>query len=169
MSDGRWIVSDDSPLADWLGQPGVAGRAGVNRAASAILVECMVLGGELGFARLLALESDAEDQGVASVAGSVLTVASVTFAHGSDNIAVYVPLFAIQTPIGIALIFVVFLLMTGVWLVLTHWFVRNPKGGPAIQRWGHRIVPWVLILLGVYILVSAGTITWLLSLLPLVQ
>jgi cadmium resistance protein CadD (predicted permease) len=123
----------------------------------------------IGLYRILRRPSDAEDQGVASAAGSVLTVASVTFAHGSDNIAVYVPLFAIQTPIGIALIFVVFLLMTGVWLVLTHWFVRHPKGGPAIQRWGHRIVPWVLILLGVNILVSAGTITWLLSLLPLVQ
>ena len=106
---------------------------------------------------------------VSSAAGSVFAVASVTFAHGSDNIAVYAPLFAIQTPIGIALIFVVFLLMTGVWLVLTHWFVRNPKWEPAIRRWGHRVVPWVLILLGVNILYSAGSIAWVLSLRPLAR
>jgi hypothetical protein len=64
-----------------------------------------------------------------SAAKSVLAVAGVTIAHGSDNIAIYVPILATQTTVGIFTTVAVFFLLTGVWLVLARWFVRHPALG----------------------------------------
>lgn len=96
-----------------------------------------------------------------SAAKSVLAVAGVTIAHGSDNIAIYVPTLATQTTVGMFTTVAVFFLMTGVWLVLARWFVRHPAWGQVVQSYGHRIVPWALILLGASIVYEAVTIGWL--------
>src|SRR5262249_5531577 len=113
----------------------------------------------IGISRLIRSRM-AESDHSGSMAKSVLAVAGVTIAHGSDNIAIYVPLFATQTAVGIFTIAAVFFLMTGAWVALAHWFVRHPAWEAAVQSWGHRIVPWVLILLGVSIVYGAGTIGW---------
>jgi cadmium resistance protein CadD (predicted permease) len=114
----------------------------------------------IGISRLIRNRRNENDQ-AGSAAKSVLAVAGVTIAHGSDNIAIYVPFLATQTTAGMFATVVVFFLMTGVWVVLARWFVRHPAWGSAVQSWGHRIVPWVLILLGASIVYGAGTIGWL--------
>ena len=89
--------------------------------------------------------------------GQTVTVALVTIANGGDNIAVYAPSFAVRSRYEIAVVVLVFVLMTGLWCFAAHWTVHHPKLGAPIRRYGHRAAPVVLIVLGVLILYEAGT------------
>jgi cadmium resistance protein CadD (predicted permease) len=91
----------------------------------------------------------------------IIGLALVTIANGGDNIAVYAPLFASSTPVRAAGLAGIFLAMTGVWLCLAWITVHNPLFGRHLQRWGRRLLPPVLILLGVLILWENGTFAWL--------
>jgi cadmium resistance protein CadD (predicted permease) len=91
----------------------------------------------------------------------ILGVALVTVANGGDNVAVYAPLFASATPARVAGLAGIFLAMTGLWLCLAWFTVHNPLFGRHLQRWGRRLLPPVLILLGVLILWENGTFAWL--------
>ena len=108
-------------------------------------------------------ESDGRHK-VGSATASVLSVGGVTLAHGSDNLAVYVPFFAaVRTVFDMATIGVVFLVMTVAWVAMARWFARHPLWGTSVQRWGRRVVPWLLILLGAGIIYEAGAIAWLME------
>ena len=63
----------------------------------------------------------------------------------------------------IAMIVVVFLVMTVAWVAMARWFARHPLWGASVQRGGHRVVPWILILLGAGIIYEAGTVAWLME------
>jgi len=47
--------------------------------------------------------------------------------------------------------------MTLVWLVLARWLVYHRMLGAPIRRYGGRVVPFVLIALGFFILYDSGT------------
>ena len=81
-------------------------------------------------------------------------VAAVTIANGGDNIGVYVPVFAIQSSYETAVVIAVFAVMTGIWCALAHWLVNHPTIGAPIRRYGHRILPFVLIGVGVMVMLS---------------
>jgi len=118
----------------------------------------------VGVLRLIRPRSEGDEGGAGSAAASVLSVGSVTLAHGSDNLAVYVPFFAAARTIPeIVTIVVVFLVMTLAWVALARWLVRHPLWGLWVQRWGRRLVPWMLILLGAGIIYEAATIPWLMQ------
>jgi cadmium resistance protein CadD (predicted permease) len=119
----------------------------------------------VGLIRLMRRQSESgEDEKVGSAAASVLSVGGVTLAHGSDNLAVYVPFFAaVRSVFEMATIVVVFLVMTVAWVAMARWFARHPLWGASVQRWGHRVVPWILILLGAGIVYDAGTVEWLME------
>jgi cadmium resistance protein CadD (predicted permease) len=85
-------------------------------------------------------------------------VAAVTIANGGDNIAVYTPLFAMRTGIDTIVVVAVFAAMTIAWCAFAHWMVHHRTIGAPIRRYGHRILPLVLIGLGVWILRAAGTL-----------
>ncbi|MDR3471245.1 MAG: cadmium resistance transporter [Devosia sp.] len=87
----------------------------------------------------------------------ILSVVSVTVANGGDNVSTYVPLFATQSGVHTAATSASMLMMTAVWLLLAHWLVNHPTIGAPIRRYSPRIVPFVLIGLGVYILYRAGS------------
>jgi cadmium resistance protein CadD (predicted permease) len=87
----------------------------------------------------------------------VLAVASVTVANGADNLAVYVPLFATSFD-SIATYVLTFAVMTGVWCGIGYLLVNNNVMGSAIRRYGHIILPVVLIALGIYILSGASVL-----------
>ncbi len=84
----------------------------------------------------------------------LLAVAGVTIANGGDNLGVYIPLFA-NSLTAIPLFVVVFGLMTLLWCFLGHVLVNNKVFGHWIRRYGHKILPVVLILLGFDILRGA--------------
>lgn len=90
--------------------------------------------------------------------GNVLAVAAVTVANGGDNVSIYIPVFATQTALEIAVIGLVFLVMTAIWLAFAHWLTNHPTLGAPIRRYGQRAMPVVLIVLGIWILYEAGTL-----------
>jgi len=89
-----------------------------------------------------------------STHSQLLAVAGVTIANGGDNLGVYIPLFA-NSLTAIPLFIVVFALMTLLWCFLGHVLVNNKVFGHWIRRYGHKILPVVLILLGLDILRGA--------------
>lgn len=90
-----------------------------------------------------------------------IEVAAVTIANGGDNLGAYTPLFALREPAEIALIGAVFGVMTAVWCGLAHWLVNHPALGAPVRRYGHRLVPFVLIGLGLVILLEAKSFSLL--------
>jgi cadmium resistance protein CadD (predicted permease) len=80
-----------------------------------------------------------------------LGVAAVTFANGGDNIGVYVPVFATT---GITKYVIVFLVLVAVWCAAGHSFATRPAVARALSRWGHVVLPVVLIGIGVLILLG---------------
>jgi cadmium resistance protein CadD (predicted permease) len=95
--------------------------------------------------------------------GKTLAVAAVTIANGGDNIGIYTPVFATSTPAEIGVFVGVFMVMVGGWLLFAHWLVHHPSLGSPIRRYGHRVVPFVLIAIGVMVLRDAGTISAILG------
>ena len=90
--------------------------------------------------------------------GNTLSVAGVTIANGGDNIAIYIPLFATLTwPHKLTMV-MIFLVMTLVWCILARYLTRHPLVSKTVDKYGHSITPFVLILLGAYILYESGSI-----------
>jgi cadmium resistance protein CadD (predicted permease) len=86
----------------------------------------------------------------------VLHVAAVTFANGGDNIGVYVPVFAVAG-IGSMIAYVaVFLVGVAIWCVGGCYLARRPAIATVLSRWGHVILPVILIGIGLRILIEGG-------------
>jgi len=82
--------------------------------------------------------------------------ASVTFANGGDNIGVYVPVFATAGVGGMSVYAIVFLTLVAVWCFAGRYFATRPVIAKALSRWGHILLPLVLIAIGLLILVEGG-------------
>ncbi|MBW8485201.1 cadmium resistance transporter [Actinomadura parmotrematis] len=85
-----------------------------------------------------------------------LEVAAVTFANGGDNIGIYVPVFATAGAGGMSAYAVVFLILVAVWVAAGRYFATRPAIAKALSRWGHILLPAVLIGIGALILVEGG-------------
>jgi cadmium resistance protein CadD (predicted permease) len=92
-----------------------------------------------------------ENQFEAKLHSQVLGVAAITIANGGDNLSVYVPLFAKDVS-ALTLYIGVFTVLTAAWCWLGYALVRNPVGGAVMEKWGHILLPFVLIAIGVHIL-----------------
>ncbi|MFI1004705.1 cadmium resistance transporter [Streptomyces galbus] len=99
---------------------------------------------------------DQEDEQAGAGGPGPLEVAAVTFANGGDNIGVYVPVFATAGVGGMSVYAVVFLALVGVWCCAGRFFATRPVIARALARWGHVLLPLVLVALGVLILVEGG-------------
>lgn len=105
--------------------------------------------------RLSAEEDDDEDEGEAQLKGkkvSVGAVALVTMANGGDEVAAYLPVFALSTWWQISLFCAVFLALAGVLLALARFITGRMGLAEVLERFEAIIFPSVLILLGVLIL-----------------
>ncbi|GAA2651846.1 cadmium resistance transporter [Streptomyces spororaveus] len=87
---------------------------------------------------------------------SPLEVAAVTFANGGDNIGVYVPVFATAGAGGMSVYAAVFLVLVAVWCFAGKFFATRPVIAKALARWGHILLPVVLIAIGLLILIEGG-------------
>ncbi|MFD0127385.1 cadmium resistance transporter [Streptomyces virginiae] len=85
-----------------------------------------------------------------------LEVAAVTFANGGDNIGVYVPVFATAGVGGMTVYAAVFLVLVAVWCFAGRFFATRPVVAKALARWGHILLPLVLIAIGLLILIEGG-------------
>jgi cadmium resistance protein CadD (predicted permease) len=96
-----------------------------------------------------------EQPGRASGPG-VVQVAAVTLANGGDNIGIYVPVFAVSGIGGMAVFVAVFLVGVAVWCAAGRFFATRPVIAKALSRWGHVLLPVVLIGIGALILIEGG-------------
>ena len=87
---------------------------------------------------------------------TVRKVAATTFGNGGDNIGVYVPVFDTVGTRGTILYAGVFLVLVGVWCVAGWFFASRPAIAKALSRWGHILMPVVLITIGLIILIQGG-------------
>jgi cadmium resistance protein CadD (predicted permease) len=85
-----------------------------------------------------------------------LAVAAVTLANGGDNIGVYVPVFATAGAGGVVVSCAVFLVLVGVWCALGWFLAGRAVVARALSRWGHVLLPVVLVGIGVLILAEGG-------------
>ena len=98
-----------------------------------------------------------EEEPAATTGGpQVLAVAAVTFAGGGDNIGVYVPVFATAGVGGMSVHVLVFLVLVAVWVAAGRFLATRPAIAKALSRWGHVLLPAVLIGIGALILVEGG-------------
>ena len=86
----------------------------------------------------------------------IVSVATVTFANGGDNIGVYLPVFATTTTGNVVIYCAVFLVMVGVWCALGRFLATRRPVAQALSRWGHIVLPVVLIGIGLLILIEGG-------------
>lgn len=86
---------------------------------------------------------------------SIISVASVTFANGGDNIGIYTPLFAKYSGIlEVTGLVSIFLIMTAVWVLAAYYLVSHPAVADRLHKRGQIIFPFVLIVIGIYILLG---------------
>lgn len=72
----------------------------------------------------------------------------------------WIPERQIEKP-RLLMILVVFYLMVGIWCAVSYYLTHHSLVAQALTRYGHRIVPFVLIGLGVYILIESEAYTLL--------
>jgi cadmium resistance protein CadD (predicted permease) len=82
---------------------------------------------------------------------SLISIAAITLANGADNVGVYVPFFLVSRT-HLLLVLVVYGLLVLVWCAAGRWFGSHALVLKSLDRWGHWIVPFVLIGLGSYVL-----------------
>ncbi len=83
----------------------------------------------------------------------VLEVATVTFANGGDNVGAYVPVFAVAGAASISGYVGIFLVAVALWCAAGLFLASRPPVAKLLSRWGHVILPVVLITIGLAILV----------------
>lgn len=83
------------------------------------------------------------------------TVMAVTCANGGDNIGIYVPLFASSNWQHLITVLSTFYILIGVWCYIAYRLARQPAVASVLARYGQRIVPFVLMGLGLLILVES--------------
>lgn len=86
-------------------------------------------------------------------------VAAITIANGSDNIAIYAPLFASSNLEKLTIILGIFFLLVGVWCYATYKLTRQKAIAQVLTRYGNNFVPFVLIGLGVFIVLESNALT----------
>lgn len=100
----------------------------------------------------------ADEEGIPAAAGSLVaqacSVAGVTAANGGDNLGVYVPVFSEQFQV-IPVFAVIFAVMTGLWCIGGNLLVNHRLVAATMRRLAGRLLPWVLIVLGLCILAGA--------------
>lgn len=88
----------------------------------------------------------------------VASIAAVTIANGSDNIAVYSPLFAAGGASRMIVMIGAFFVMVRVWCFIADWLAENPVTAGPLRRYGRLLMPFVLIGIGLVILIESEAI-----------
>ena len=86
---------------------------------------------------------------------TTLGVAGITIANGADNVSVYTPIFR-QEGWGRSLVYLaVFAVLVAVWIAAAVYLASRQTIAGILDRWGHRIVPIVFILIGATLILGA--------------
>lgn len=116
----------------------------------------IALGVRAGIAAWRHRHDDPDERAPTHEGVTTVGIAGITLANGGDNIGVYVPVFATAGVAGSATYAAVFLILVGVWCIAGRFFATRPVIARVLARWGHVLLPFVLIAIGVIILVEGG-------------
>ena len=95
------------------------------------------------------------------LAGNVAMVTIVTIANGGDNVSVYVLLFRQLGKANTIVTVLVFLLLLGGLCAAALIVGQQARLIPGIVRWGRWLTPSVFIVIGMFLLIRAGTLSYL--------
>jgi cadmium resistance protein CadD (predicted permease) len=117
----------------------------------------------IGIGKLLRLGKTEDGQ---PTAAGILQVAAVTVVNGGDNIAAYTPIFATQGPREMSATLAIFAILTLVWCFAALGLVRHTALGKPLRRYGHVLLPFILIGLGILILYRSGAVNLAIGVAP---
>ena len=106
----------------------------------------------LGLKEIYSNIKGSDDEQISIGGKYVLSTALITVANGADNVGVYVPLFAQFSAYQLAVMVVVFCVMTALWCFLGKMVTNLPVIKNIMEKYSVVITPLVYISLGVYIL-----------------
>jgi cadmium resistance protein CadD (predicted permease) len=118
----------------------------------------------IGVGKLLR-RGKSDEEGQPTAAG-ILQVAAVTVVNGGDNIAAFTPIFATQGSREMIATLAIFAVLTLVWCFVALWLVRHTALGKPLRRYGHVLLPFILIGLGGLILYRSGAVNLAVGLKP---
>jgi cadmium resistance protein CadD (predicted permease) len=106
-----------------------------------------------------------EDNKITSSSGKsgFLSIAVVTIANGGDNIGVYVPLLSAFKWIAKFQLMIVFAIMVYLWCGSAKYLSEHPWMARPLNKYGHILVPMVLLCLGLFILYYSRSMTLFLN------
>jgi len=87
------------------------------------------------------------------------SVAAITIANGSDNISVYVPLFASSNLGKFLIIIGIFFILIAVWCYLAYKLTYQAKVADIVSRYSSYVLPFVLIILGGLIILTTEALS----------
>ncbi|MBU7582478.1 MAG: cadmium resistance transporter [Nostoc sp. TH1S01] len=87
------------------------------------------------------------------------SVAAVTIANGSDNISVYIPLFASSTLTSFWVIIGVFFLLLGILCYVAYKLTDQKAIAEILTRYINQFVPFILMALGAFIVLKTGALS----------
>ena len=93
--------------------------------------------------------------GAISTAG----VAMITLTNRGDNVGIYTPLFASCDGPRLAIMLVTCLALLAPWCFVADAMSRHPAVAAVLARYGHIIVPFVLVGIGVEIIAETGALS----------
>lgn len=91
-----------------------------------------------------------------SVGSQVLAVALADVAHGPDTVVLLAALLADTTPGGQSIITGTYLLLVLAWCALGWYVFHHPRVGELMRKYGHKLAPFVMMFIGVYILLDTA-------------
>lgn len=109
----------------------------------------------MGVKGLFSLRSNKSNEVIDNTSGSLFKVAAITLANGSDNISIYIPMFASQSLEANIVTLSIFFCMIAIWCFISYTLLRAPIFAKVLERNCHIIV---LIGLGMFILFRSNTI-----------
>ncbi|MBD2200255.1 MULTISPECIES: cadmium resistance transporter [Calothrix] len=105
-----------------------------------------------------ALQLDKNYSFLSFLSPQTYSVAAITIANGSDNVSIYMPLFANSNLIRLVIIISIFFLLVGVWCYASYKLISQSNIGTILNRYGNNLVPFVLVGLGIYIILDSGAL-----------
>jgi cadmium resistance protein CadD (predicted permease) len=102
-------------------------------------------------------DSDNDGRQIALKSTGFIAIAGVTIANGGDNIGVYIPLLTTMSHLEKIEMLIVFAVMTYLWCTIARHLADRPIVARQLDKYGHVVMPVVLLLLGVFILAESGT------------
>lgn len=91
---------------------------------------------------------------------NLLLVAMITLANGGDNLALYLPLFS-ALKWYVLLVIPLFFVYTHYWVKLGEKLVGLRQTTTLIKKYGHVVIPYTMIIIGIYLIQKNGTLTFL--------